>query len=261
MDRFWIGMFARAFNSSIMILIVVAVERPQDVKKKGEGLAYLETTSDVVLKGIDSKQSSKLAKFTCIKPKSTIVIANGLGAAIVKESLSDTELILENPFEGITTVQLRNLDASGAPIGLQFHIVPHVDQSQMFQSVVERLSKGQAVGVFPEGGSHDRTELLPLKPGCVIMALETLRLFPGTKLKIIPTGLHYFNGDKFRSRAVIEFGKPIEIPLELVQQYSYGGIEKRKAIGLLLDTVTVAISSLTVQTADFDSLMVYNYID
>jgi glycerol-3-phosphate O-acyltransferase / dihydroxyacetone phosphate acyltransferase len=58
------------------------------------------------------------------------------------------------------------------------------------------LARNGAVGIFPEGGSHDRPEMLPLKAGVAIMALETLKKFPGTKLKIVPTGLHYFNADK-----------------------------------------------------------------
>lgn len=106
------------------------------------------------------------------------------------------------------------------------------------------------------GGSHDRSEMLPLKAGFAIMALETLATFPGTKLRIIPTGLHYFNGDKFRSRAVVEYGEAIEVPVELVDQYRKGGMEKRKAISLLLDTVYVRLKALTLQAPDFESLMV-----
>lgn len=28
------------------------------------------------------------------------------------------------------------------------------------------------MGIFPEGGSHDRTDLLPLKAGVAVIALE-----------------------------------------------------------------------------------------
>jgi hypothetical protein len=33
----------------------------------------------------------------------------------------------------------------------------------MFTAVTSVLAAGQSVGIFPEGGSHDRTSLLPLK--------------------------------------------------------------------------------------------------
>ena len=65
--------------------------------------------------------------------------------------------------------------------------------------VFKRLSAGGAVGIFPEGGSHDRTEMLPLKAGFTIMALGAMARSPGLRLHIVPTGLYYFRPDAFRS--------------------------------------------------------------
>jgi glycerol-3-phosphate O-acyltransferase/dihydroxyacetone phosphate acyltransferase len=104
---------------------------------------------------------------------------------------------LSKPFEGDAAItMLSTVDENGNPVGIKFKYMPSVDQSKMFEAVVKRLARNGAVGIFPEGGSHDRPEMLPLKAGVAIMALETLMKFPGTKLKIIPTGLHYFNADK-----------------------------------------------------------------
>ena len=33
------------------------------------------------------------------------------------------------------------------------------------------MNEGKVVGIFPEGGSHDRPDLLPIKAGISIMAL------------------------------------------------------------------------------------------
>lgn len=44
----------------------------------------------------------------------------------------------------------------------------------MFASVWSALSNNDCVGIFPEGGSHDRSELLPLKAGICIMALGAM---------------------------------------------------------------------------------------
>ena len=165
--------------------------------------------------------------------------------------------MLQKPFpsdDAVTTL-LNLIDEDGVK-GTSFSVIPYVDQKDMFQAVITRLSKDQAVGIFPEGGSHDRPEMLPLKAGVAIMALETLSKYPGTKLKIIPTGLHYFNCDKFRSRCVLEYGEPIEVPIELVDQFKLGGPEKRRAISLLLDTIQIRLKTLTLQAPDFDSLMV-----
>ena len=47
--------------------------------------------------------------------------------------------------------------------GTSYKVAPKVDQSKVYDAVFERLHAGGCVGIFPEGGSHDRTELLPLK--------------------------------------------------------------------------------------------------
>lgn len=41
----------------------------------------------------------------------------------------------------------------------------------MFESVTEKLRNGECIGIFPEGGSHDRSELLPLKAGVAIVII------------------------------------------------------------------------------------------
>ncbi len=48
------------------------------------------------------------------------------------------------------------------------------------------------MGIFPEGGSHDRTQMLPLKAGISIMALGALAQSKGLKLSIVACGLKYF---------------------------------------------------------------------
>ena len=83
--------------------------------------------------------------------------------------------------------------------------------------VFDHLLDDGCIGIFPEGGSHDRPDLLPLKAGVAVMALGAMDKNPGCNIKIVPCGMNYFNAHKFRSRAVVEFGDPIEIPKELVK--------------------------------------------
>ena len=52
--------------------------------------------------------------------------------------------------------------------------------------------------IFPEGGSHDRTELLPLKPGACIFAWEAKKKL-NKDLKLIPISINYYGAHKFRS--------------------------------------------------------------
>lgn len=137
--------------------------------------------------------------------------------------------------------------------GTKYKLAPHIDQTKVYEAVFDRLRNGGCVGIFPEGGSHDRTGLLPIKAGVAIMALGAMADSPNIDLKIVPVGMNYFHAHKFRSRAVVEFGQPIEIPTELVEMYKHG--QRRDAIGTLLDTVYQGLATVTVQTPDYDTLM------
>lgn len=86
------------------------------------------------------------------------------------------------------------------------------------------------------------------------MALGALAENPDCGVKIVPCGMNYFHAHKFRSRAVVEFGTPVEIPPELVEMYKKG--ERRESVGQLLETVYQALVAVTVTSPDYDTLMV-----
>lgn len=87
------------------------------------------------------------------------------------------------------------------------------------------------------------------------MGLGALAADPYCGLRIVPVGMNYFHAHKFRSRAVIEFGSPIEVPMELVDQYSNG--DKREAVRSLLEIVYNGLVAVTVTSPDYDTLMVF----
>ena len=43
------------------------------------------------------------------------------------------------------------------------------------------------------------------------MALGAVAADPTMKVAVVPCGLHYFHRNKFRSRAVLEYGEPIVV--------------------------------------------------
>ena len=86
------------------------------------------------------------------------------------------------------------------------------------------------------------------------MALGSLAANPDSGLKIVPCGMNYFHAHKFRSRAVIEFGPPLEVPRELVDMYRKG--ERREATRQLLELVYNSLVAVTVTSPDYDTLMV-----
>jgi len=88
------------------------------------------------------------------------------------------------------------------------------------------------------------------------MALNAMAKDPNLKVKIVPVGLSYFHAHKFRSRAVLEFGSPLDVPPEYVEMYKRGGTEKREAISKLLDLIYGALKVVTVRAPDYETLMV-----
>lgn len=262
MDRFLIGWFARKVGA-------VPVGRALDMVKPGTGAVYLPDPIDdpLLIRGIGTKFESKEVQIGGLLVLPTV---NGTAAnAEIAEVISNEELRLKKPLKGQAAMrQLTgrdDVDDSGKFTdqsvkgtkegfeGSKYKTAPKVDQTQVYDAVFDRLSAGGAVGIFPEGGSHDRTELLPLKAGVAIMALGALAANPDSGLKIVPCGMNYFHAHKFRSRAVVEFGNPVEVPKELVELYKSG--ERREAVSQLLDTVYHALVAVTVTSPDYDTLM------
>ncbi|KAH8155326.1 uncharacterized protein LAJ45_00336 [Morchella importuna] len=245
MRRKFIGWLSRCVGA-------VPVSRSQDLAKAGQGRIYLPDAEGQPLKirGVGTKFTTE------VTPGGSLTLPSVPGQAgastDVAEILSDTEIILKKPFKG--DVALRQLQQeSDEGKGTKYKVAPKVDQTEVYDAVFHRLNSGGCVGIFPEGGSHDRTELLPLKAGVAIMALGALSANPNCGLKIVPTGMNYFHAHKFRSRAVIEFGAPIDVPKELVEQYSRG--EKREAVRALLEMIYNGLVSVTVPSPDYDTLM------
>ncbi|KAL7417092.1 glycerol-3-phosphate O-acyltransferase [Mrakia frigida] len=241
----------------------IPVFRAADAAVNGSGKARLHPTDHLVLLGTGTKF------LTQVKPKSTIMFGKPLGfaSAEIEEVVSDTEIKLKREFSiekndgsdtsANGTARIReHLESLEGDAGLTYKILPRIDQTAMYGSVYARLTEGGCIGLFPEGGSHDRTDLLPLKAGVTIMALGAMQADPKLRVKIVPVGLSYFSAHKFRSRAVVEFGAPIDVPLELVAEFGKGGKEKRAACGQLLEVIYEGLKTVTVRTPDYDTLVV-----
>jgi 1-acyl-sn-glycerol-3-phosphate acyltransferase len=74
-----------------------------------------------------------------------------------------------------------------------------------FRDVHEALRAGYAVGIFPEGISHSRSRLQPLKTGAARIALGASQLIGGS-FPIIPVGLVFRDRRTFRSPARVIIG-------------------------------------------------------
>ncbi|GAA5848725.1 hypothetical protein JCM8547_004608 [Rhodosporidiobolus lusitaniae] len=240
MERAFVGLASRLMQS-------IPVARAQDYAFAGTGTIRLSPDDPLIILGTGTNFTKDFAQ-----PRTQILLPRNLGSvtAEVVEVVSDTELQLKKEFAKKAMEGLK-AKADGVP----FKVLPHVDQSSMYSSVYQKLVDGGCVGIFPEGGSHDRTDLLPLKAGVSIMALGAISANPNLRLQIVPVGMSYFHPHKFRSRAVVEFGSPIEIPSEFVSDFEKGGEEKRKAIAGMMEIIVDGLKSVTVRAPDYETLM------
>ncbi|KAI9319997.1 hypothetical protein BX666DRAFT_1853235 [Dichotomocladium elegans] len=165
-----IGTFARMINA-------IPVIRPQDLAVAGKGRIQLlnRKTEPLRIVGVDTEFTQQL------RPQDMIVLPRNAGRAEITEVISDTELIIKKEFK-----ELKALELLTSNEGSSYKCVPHVEQDSVYKKVFDELNNGCCISIFPEGGSHDRAELLPLKAGVTVMALGAMAKYPGLDVKIVP---------------------------------------------------------------------------
>lgn len=156
MRRKFIGWLSRCVGA-------VPVSRSQDLTKPGAGRIYLPDPEGQPLKirGVGTKFTEEATVGGSLTLPS--VLGQAGASTDIAEILSDEEIVLKKPFKG--DVALEQLTQEGEEVGkgTKYKVAPKVDQTLVYDAVFHRLNSGGCVGIFPEGGSHDRTELLPLK--------------------------------------------------------------------------------------------------
>ncbi|ETW05594.1 hypothetical protein, variant [Aphanomyces invadans] len=236
MHRPVIGTLAKAVGC-------IPFTRPQDEVIKGKGVVSMEPTpgNRNVLVGLDTHFTVQLGPGDQVRASGKTVKESSEPVKVEKV-IDDTHVVLSSPL----------LDVYGEPIvvPVSFGIFKKIDQKASFSEVNTALQHGQCVGIFPEGGSHDRTDLLPLKAGVALMAFAAKESHNLT-VPIVPVGLNYFRGHKFRGRVVVEFGAPISVTAEKLDAYHQ---DKRKACNSLLNEVQDGMRSVIVTTPDHNVL-------
>jgi glycerol-3-phosphate O-acyltransferase/dihydroxyacetone phosphate acyltransferase len=85
------------------------------------------------------------------------------------------------------------------------------------------LLRGEAVGIFPEGKTHDREGLEQVRTGAARIAWSAVQ--DKAALKIVPLGLNYERKERFRSSVWVRIGEPIDA----AKFFEGFGEEERKA--------------------------------
>jgi 1-acyl-sn-glycerol-3-phosphate acyltransferase len=90
----------------------------------------------------------------------------------------------------------------------------HLDQTrntEAFRAILERLERGGAVLIFPEGKSHDEPALAPLRTGPARITLQAQRERRVRSLTILPIGLIFERKEAPRSRVLVDVGEPLDV--------------------------------------------------
>jgi glycerol-3-phosphate O-acyltransferase/dihydroxyacetone phosphate acyltransferase len=162
--------FARPFIGSLASAIgALPVSRAMDIARPGRGAVFLPEpcTDPKFLRGIgtdftasdfETGGSLYLPTINGESHKLDISQIYGPDAIILKTAPSSSDTFFQ-------LTGKRDLTEETPPEfrGSEFKVAPRVDQTRVYSAVFERLQTGGCIGIFPEGGSHDRTSLLPLK--------------------------------------------------------------------------------------------------
>jgi 1-acyl-sn-glycerol-3-phosphate acyltransferase len=82
---------------------------------------------------------------------------------------------------------------------------------ETFAAARKLLARGVAIGIFPEGVSHDEPRLKPLKTGVSRIAIAAAAPPDNLQVHIVPAGLYYTEKTTFRSSALLHFAEPIVV--------------------------------------------------
>lgn len=122
---------------------------------------------------------------------------------------------------------------------------------EAFAKAYELLAEGGALALFPEGKSHNEPDLQPLKTGAARILLEAERRTPGLGVRIVPVGLHFDRKHKFRSRAFVMVGEPVD-PAREVAAHLAAGDEDRNAVYALTERIDEALRSVTLSLPSWE---------
>ena len=114
---------------------------------------------------------------------------------------------------------------------------------EAFQACYETLEEGGAISIFPEGISEDSRHVQKIKTGAARIVLETERRNNyQLGVQVIPIGLHFFSRSRFRSKVLVNVGRP----LELTRYFTLDKEDSTKAVKGLTEKIQTRLEELTV---------------
>jgi 1-acyl-sn-glycerol-3-phosphate acyltransferase len=122
-----------------------------------------------------------------------------------------------------------------------------------FERLFAVLGAGGAIGIFPEGLSHDASQLARFKTGAARIALGARARHPGLAVRLVPCGLTYMTPQRFRSSVLVQFGPALD--LDEPQDAAFRA-DPRAAAAELTERMEASLRALTVNADDWETLRV-----
>lgn len=86
---------------------------------------------------------------------------------------------------------------------------------ETIRAAADAIVQGKAIGIFPEGRTHDEQRLGPLKTGVGRMAVLAARDLAASgshqRMHVLPVVLHFTSKTRFRTGALACIGRPLEV--------------------------------------------------
>lgn len=128
-----------------------------------------------------------------------------------------------------------------------------LDNESAFGALYSVLGAGRAMGIFPEGISHNNSQLSELKTGAARIALGAGQAFPALPIVLVPVGLTYVHRHRFRSSVLVQFGPAIPLSEPLRDAYRR---DAKETVKDLTQEVALSLRALTVNATDWETLRV-----
>lgn len=128
----------------------------------------------------------------------------------------------------------------------------------LFEAVGSALAGGGAVGIFPEGVSHDDPALAPFRHGAAKMALDAeSRSGFRLGLKVVPVGIHIEESRLFRGRVLVTYGAPFT----LEAWRDRVGADSREAVAGVTAALQERISSLILEADSAETVRLAGIVE
>ena len=219
---------------------VIPTPRPIDYKFEGKGKIDQYEKQRRVLVGVGTQFKKQ------VRVKDYVFVKNMRCSFVVTNVFSDTELEAkpENTCKSVDKLVLQRPS--------EFIISPRQNQTACINKILNLLKQKRLIGIFPEGGSHDQTRLLPLKKGVAVFVAKMLQKH-NVKVPVVCIGLNYARRHRFRGKVVIKISKQLHFNISKRELASKANRELQ--IGNIMKQIKIALQDSMVSADTFQNLI------